>query len=193
MGTRSVGTPCTSAVHRLSTTLSRALLVRVCVWAAMTVVGRNCAHSIGSAPLVLVITVVMEARAIGTPTSNTVHRLTAALSDTGDLAIIKWTFLTIQVSLGGHLVCSAALILMAWSILAAAIDSPLAYAIHWLAATTLRALLQVISVWASITIVHGHLAHTVDAAALVLVVLLLVVASIIVAPGANTVSRLSTT
>ena len=78
------------------------------------------------------------------------------------------------------------------SILAAAIDGPLAFAIHWLAATTLRALLQVISVWASITIVHGHLAHTVDAAALVLVVLLLVVASIIVAPGANTVSRLST-
>ena len=112
---RIIGTPCTKAVHRLSTTLRRALLVCVCVRASKTVVGRNCTHGIGSATSVLVVVVVVEARAIGTPTSNTVHRLTAALSDTGDLAIIKWTFLTIQVSLGGHLVRSAALILMAWS------------------------------------------------------------------------------
>ena len=81
----------------------------------MTVVGRNCAHSIGSAPLVLVVAVVVEARAIGTPTSNTIHRLTAALSDTGDLAIIKWTNLSTKFGLGGYLVRSAALILMTWS------------------------------------------------------------------------------
>ena len=194
MGTRSIGTPCTSAVHRLSTTLSRALLVRVCVWAAMTVVGRNCAHSIGSAPLVLVITVVVDTAAIGTKASNTVYRLTAALSDTGDLAIVKWTFLTIQVSLGGHLVRSAALVLVGLgTVFAAAIDSPLAFAIHWLAATTLRALLQVISVCASITIVHGHLAHTVDAAALVLVATSLIVANIIFTPGSDTVHWLSAT
>ena len=115
MGTRSVGTPCTSAVHRLTAALSRALLVRVCICTAMTVVGRHCAHSIGSAPLVLVVTVVVDTAAIGTKASNTVHRLTATLGDTGNLAIIKWTFLTIQVSLGGHLVCSAALVLMTWS------------------------------------------------------------------------------
>ena len=46
--------------------------------------------------------------------------------------------------------------------------------------------------WASITIVHGHLAHTVDAAMLVRVIVLLIEASIIVAPGANTVHWLST-
>jgi len=77
--------------------------------------------------------------------------------------------------------------------MAAAVYSPLALAVHGLAATTLGALLQVVLVWASITIVHGNLAHTVHAAALILVVIVVIRASIVVAPRANAVNRLRTT
>ena len=52
--------------------------------------------------------------------------------------------------------------------------------------------MEIVSVWASIAIVHGNLAHTVYAAALILVTNTFVVAGIIVAPRSNTVHRLST-
>ena len=76
--------------------------------------------------------------------------------------------------------------------MATVIHSPLAFAVNWLTATALGAVLEVVSVWASIAIVHGNLAHTVEAAALILVILFIIMAGIIVAPRSNTVHRLST-
>ena len=74
----------------------------------------------------------------------------------------------------------------------AAIRTPYAFAVHRLGTATLGASLKIVSVWASIAIESGNLAHTVDAAALILVICFLIMAGIIVAPSSNTVHRLST-
>ena len=70
-----IGTPTSQAVHRLGTALRGALLVGMSVSTSVAIVGVICADGIVSAAPVLVVLAVIEARAIGTPVSNTVHRL----------------------------------------------------------------------------------------------------------------------
>ena len=67
--------PTSQTVHRLGTALRGALLVGMSVSTSVAIVGRVCADDIVSAAPVLVVLAVMEARAVGTPVSNTVHRL----------------------------------------------------------------------------------------------------------------------
>ena len=69
--------PTSQAVHRLGTALRGALLVGIGIETTKSIVGRVCADDIVSAAPVLVVLAVMEARAVGTPVSNTVHRLAA--------------------------------------------------------------------------------------------------------------------
>ena len=69
--------PYSKAVHRLGTALRGALLVGMSVSTSVAIVGVICADGIVSAAPVLVVLDVMEARAVGTPVSNTVHRLAA--------------------------------------------------------------------------------------------------------------------
>ena len=192
--TNTIFHPITNTVHWLRAPRTCALLVRVGIWASKAVVGRVGGNGIGPAPLVLVVAGVVIASAIRTPVTNTVHGLGALLSGAIHLACGVGALLSIQVSLDGHLIRSAALILVArYHMHASTKDRPFALAVHGLAATTLGALLQVVLVWASKTIVHGNLAHTVHAAALILVVVVVIRASIVVAPRANAVHRLRTT
>ena len=185
--------PCTQAVHRLGTALRGALLVGIDVWASESIVGRICADGIVSAAPVLVIIAVMEARAVGTPVSNTVHWLAATILGALNLAVRVWTLLSIEIVLRGDLVGSAALVLVVFSnVIAAAVQAPLADTVHRLTATILRALLQLISMRTSIAIVQGRLSNNVQSAALVLVISFFVVASVIRAPSTNTVHRLGT-
>ena len=135
----------------------------------------------------------METSSISTPVTSTVHWLAATLSDAINLAILVRTSLSIQVSLGGDLKGPAALILMlACNMVTAAVHSPVAFAVHRLATTALGAVLEIVSMWASIAIIQGNLAHTVHTATLILVANTFVVAGVIVAPRSNTVHRLST-
>ena len=185
--------PISQAVHRLSTALRGALLVGIDIWASESIVGRVCSDNIVSAAPVLVVLIVMEASVIGTPVSNTVHWLAAAVCRTLDLVVCMQTFLATQVSLCGDLVGSAALVLVVFSnVIAAAVQAPLADTVHRLTATILRALLQLISMRTSIAIVQGRLSNNVQSAALVLVISFFVVASVIHAPSTNTVHRLGT-
>ena len=122
ISTRSIGLPFSQAIHWLGTAISGALLESIGIWAAKAIVGSTSADTIDSASSVLVILGVMEASSIGSPGSNTVNRLTATRLDALDLLVLNWASLTVQVSLGGDLVGSAALILVASSnMLAAAI------------------------------------------------------------------------
>ena len=109
----SIGLPLTQAVHWLGTALSGALLVGVDIWTSKTIVSSIGADGVGSAALVLVLIAVMETGAIGTPVSCTVHWLTATVGSTLNLVVLKWTLNSIQVRLGGDLVGSATLILVA--------------------------------------------------------------------------------
>ena len=128
------------------------------VWATESIVDRACADGIVSAAPVLVVFAVMEARAIGTPVSNTVHRLAATILGALDLVVRVWTLLAIEIVLRGDLVGSAALVLVTRSnMLAASVGAPLALAVHRLAAAALRALLELVGMRTSIPIVQSKL------------------------------------
>ena len=185
--------PTSQAVHRLGTALRGALLVGMSVRTSIAIVGHICADGIVSAAPVLVVLAVMEARAIGTPVSNTVHRLAATILGALDLAVRMWTLLTVEVLLRGDLVGSAALVLVTNSLmLAASVGAPLALAVHRLAAAALRALCETILMRTSKATVQVCLGDTVHSAALVVVIILVVMASVIHAPSTNTVHRLGT-
>ena len=188
----SVFLECAKAVHGLGTALRRALLESLGVWAAVTVVGNIGRNLVDPAAPVLVVIRVVEALGIRSPSTNTVHRLAALVLGTVHLAIRVRASLAAQVSRRGHLVGAAALVLVARSnMLTATIRSPLALAVHGLAAARLGALLESILVRASKAVVQGNLRNLVETAALVLMILLVVVARSIRLPCSDAVNRLS--
>ena len=186
--------PTSQTVHRLGTALRGALLVGMSVSTSVAIVGVICADGIVSAAPVLVILAVMEARAIGTPVSNTVHRLATAVCRAINLVVCMRTFLTIEIVLCGDLESSASFVLVLFLVIviAAAIQAPLTNTVHRLTATTLCALLETISMRTSIATAQGRLSNNVHTATLVLVISFFVVASVIHAPSTNTVHRLGT-
>ena len=99
--------PLALAIHWLDATSCGALLVSIGVWTAVTVVSRVSADGVGPAPPVLVVVVIMEARAVSSPVANTVNGLRATLLDALHMVVLMWALLSIQVSLGGDLVGSA--------------------------------------------------------------------------------------
>ena len=193
MGASTILFPLAKTINRLGAALGGALLVRVLVWASITIVGSVGGDLVGSAPLVNVILGVMEASAIHAPVSNTINRLRATLSDTLHLAILVWALLSTQVRLCGDLIGSAPLVVVSTSNMAAsAIQAPLALTIHRLTATRLGAVLQLVLVWASIAIVQSRLAHFIQTAALILMVSLTVSTSIILTPSTDAIDGLET-
>ena len=103
------------------------------MWASKAIVQGNLAHTVHTAALILVVLVVIGASIVGTPRSNTVHRLST---------------------------------------------------------TIVGALLEIVGVWASMSIVGSNHRDLVQSALLVLVGVLVMLARIILIPSANTVHRL---
>ena len=191
--TRVVLRECTKAVHRLGTALRRALLEGMRVRAAVTVVSHVGRDLVDPAAPVLVVVGVMVAAIILSPGTHAVHRLAALLNSALDLTIIMRTLRAAEVSQSGHLVGTAALVLVAISnMLAGTEGCPFADTVNRLAAASLSALTQSILMRASIAVVQGDLRNRVHTAALVDLVSLLKVALVIVAPGTDTIDRLGT-
>ena len=139
------------------------------------------------------IIAVMEASTVGTPVSNAVHRLAAALSNAIHRAVLVRTFFSVQVWNSVDLVGSAALVLVAINNMgAASIGAPLALAVDRLSATTLRALLELVFMRTSITTVQSRLRDLISTASLIMMMKLIVRAYSIVFPSSNTVHRLGT-
>ena len=121
------------------------------------------------APPVLVIICTVLASAVGTPGSSAVNRLRASGLGALDLLVLEWALLSVQVSLNGNLVGPAALVLVSiGNVVAASVQAPLSNTIDRLSATTLGAVLELVSMWASVTVVGSRLANNVLTAALVL-------------------------
>ena len=99
--------PPAKAIHWLRAASGSALLVSIGIWTAITVVSRVSADGVGPAPPVLVVSAVMEARAVSSPVANTVNGLRATLLDALRLPINKRAGLPTKLSLGGDLVGSA--------------------------------------------------------------------------------------
>ena len=183
----------TKTVHRLRASLRSALLEGMHIRAAVTAVGDIGRNLVDPAAPVLVVIRVMVALAIRTPSANAVHGLAAFASRTLNLVVLVRAFLAVQVSLDGHLVGVAALVLVAiHNMSAGTVRSPLALAIHGLAAARLSALLKSILMRASESVVQSNLRHLVHTAALVLVVTQHILALIIGTPSAHAINRLRT-
>ena len=134
----------------------------------------------------------MSTRSIRSPFAFAVHRL--ATTPLGALLklILMWASIsTVQCSLA-DLVDSAALILMIpKNILTLSIITPGSYTVHWLSTFLSSALLKLMSVWASITVLSSSNCNLVQSATLVLVGILVVSTGTVLIPGANTVHWLS--
>ena len=111
----SISTPSSQAIHRLGTALSGALFKSVRIRASITIVGSISANCVSSAPSVLVVDFIMLTGTIRAPVSNTVNRLRAAVGGASNFIVSKWTRLASQIRLGGDLVGSATLVLVAHS------------------------------------------------------------------------------
>ena len=112
MLTGSISTPRANTVNWLRATAGCALLVCVLVWTSIAIVSNTGGDLVGSASPVNVISSIMEAVAIHTPVSNTIHWLRATLNCALNLAILMWALLSTQVSHSGDSVSSAALVFM---------------------------------------------------------------------------------
>ena len=182
-----------NTVHRLRTAIGCALLEGMCVRASITVVGNIGRNLVNPAASVLVILGIMEAAIVLSKRTNAINRLAALAHRALHLVVHVRAGLAIESSNGGHLVGVAALILVAISNMSAGtVRSPLALAVHRLAAARVGALLEIMIMRASIAVVHSNLGDLVETAALVLMISLNILALIISSPGANAVNGLGT-
>ena len=139
--------------------------------AAITVVSSTLVDLVVPASLILVVAAIMIAGCIGTPGSNTVHRLRAATGGALLEIICIWTAVTAVSSICGHLVVPASPVLVVLGIMVAScIGTPGSSTVYRLGTTTLGALLVVVAVCTAITVVSSIGAVLVESASPVLVV-----------------------
>ena len=191
MVTVTIGTPVSITVHRLAATLTLALNKSILMWALFSIQVSLDVHHVRSAALVLVAISNMGAASIGAPLALAVHRLsTAALRALLELVII-WTSIPIVQSNLAHAIDTATLVLViCFIIVASVIHTPRSNTVHRLGTLLSGALLKLVGIWASISVVGGLDRDLVQSAALVLMNLLVMEASIILVPGSDTVHRL---
>ena len=121
---RSVSSPRTNTIHRLSTTRGGALLVVVAVWAAGSAIGLICGDTVVPAPLVLVVRAIMVTRSVTTPSANTVQRLRASAGCALLVLVGVRAIVTVGCPALGNRVLSATLVLVAAGFVARSVSSP---------------------------------------------------------------------
>ena len=185
--------PLSNAIHRLAATTLGAVLETILIWTRISVVQGNLTHCVCAASLILMIILLVQARCIVAPRSNTVHGLSALLGGALLKFVSVWASITIVGRSDSDLVESALLVLVSFLVMEAlSISIPRPNTIHRLRATRCRALLVVVAVCAAITIVSSVGAVLVVPAPPVLVVCGVVVAWSVRIPRSSTVHRLNT-
>ena len=166
-----ISTPSSSTVHWLSTSTSRARDLIVAVRALLAIGCRFSGHLVSLAALVLVARSNMLTNAIRSPLTLTVNRLAASRLGAMLLSILVHAIVTIVLGILGNHKAAAPLVLMILLIVEAGfISTPSSNTVHRLGTTRLGALLVLVAVWASITIVSSVGAVHVLSAPVVLVV-----------------------
>ena len=185
--------PVSDTVHWLRALLIGALLKLVLEWASKSIVGSRNGDPVGSASLVVVIFLFVEAFTVSIPSTNAINRLSAAAHSALHIAVSVWASVATVGSSSFHCVRSASRVLVCLGVISTvSIVVPSSQAIHWLGAALSGALLVSVLVWASITVV-GHIdTDGIGPASPVLVVIGIVEASSVRSPVSNTVNRLFT-
>ena len=186
----SIRRPLSLTVNRLTATTLGAVPQVVSMWASKAIVFGPLSNGVHTAALVLVILVVIGTRTVGTPGSNAIHRLRAAGGGALLIVVGVSTSITVVGSVGGVLVVSAPSILVVTVMLTRSVSSPGTGAVQRLGAARSGALLVVVAVCATLSIVSSVCGHLVVSAPLVLVVRGVMVAGCVRTPRTNTVHRL---
>ena len=189
-----VNTPLSLAINGLTATTLGALLQLVLVWASKAIVQGNLAHTVHTAALILVVLVVIGASIVGTPRSNTVHRLSTTIVGALLEVVGVWASMSVVGSNHRDLVQSALLVLVRVLVMLARIVLiPSANTVHRLGATILGALLKVVHEGACISIVLVYNTDCVCSAPSVRLSLWSVSTTFVIIPCSNTVHRLGAT
>ena len=159
--------------------------------AHISIRGRLCGDLVGPASLILVTISDVLAATIQAPLTFAINWLTtAALCALGRL-ILKWASIsTVQGRLSDHIISAALVLVICFIVVASVIHAPSTNTVHRLGTLLSGALLKVVGIWASISVVGGLDRDLVQSAALVLMNLLVMEASIILVPSSDTVDRL---
>ena len=193
MEARGILIPSTNTVNRLLAKLSAALNIAVSVWASVSIVRRGSAHNVSPALLVLVCVIIMKTRSKFIPSSQAVHWLGAALSGALLISIGIRASKAIVGSISADGIGPASPVLVILLIVeACGVVTPLSNAVHRLAASSHITLHFFILVRALHSPQSRFCRDLVDSAALILVSRSNMLASIIGAPLALTINRLST-
>ena len=154
METCGVVTPLSNTVNRLGATFSGALDLLVLKWTLLAIQNRFGRDLVGSALLVLVLSLNVLASIISSPRTFTINRLSASNIRALGQTVLVWAVITIVESNLAHTVSTAALICMIFCcIFAVRVISPSSNTVNRLGAALCSALLQFILVWARVTIV----------------------------------------
>jgi len=141
------------------------------MWAGLSVGGWLSGDLVGSALLVLVARGNVLASAVRSPLTLTVHRLSATALGAVLLSVgVSASVSTVLRNLTDHEEAAPLVLVVILVIEASSVGSPGANAVHRLGATRLSALLVVVAVWASVSVVSGALGVLVVPAPVVLVV-----------------------
>ena len=174
MEASAICTPVSNTINRLGATLSDTLSLAILVWALLSTQIRLGGDFVGSASLVLVSTSNMAAGAIGAPLALAIHWLTATRLGTVTKIVGMWAGVPIELGTLNHFVEAAVLILVIlFVIVASTIRIPRANTVHWLRAPRRGALVEVVCVWASVTIVSSTSCNLVHPAPLVLMIIIM--------------------
>ena len=191
VGARSPVLPRTHAIDRLRASSSRASLVVVRMRTSVAIVCGVCGNLVVPAPLVLVVSSIVIARAVRAPKTHTIGGLSTA--SVGALVVVvsvRASVAVVRSTLAVHVLPATLVLVVSTVVVARAIGAPRADAIHGLRAAPVRALVVVVRVGAPVTVVGGVLGDLVTPATLVLVVSTVVVARAIRVPGTDAIHRL---
>ena len=137
--------PSTLAINRLTASRLGAVGATILIWTSKAIVGRSLADAVHAATLVLVVLLVIVARVVDTPRSNTVNRLSALLSGALLKLISVWTAISIVGRSNRNLVGSASLVLASVLVMSAGrVHIPSSDTVHWLRALVSFALLKLV-------------------------------------------------
>ena len=188
---RAIWIPSSNTVHWLTATTRRTRLIVVSLWAAIAVVGSVFGDLVQSASSVLVIGGGVLACSICSPSTNTVHWLTATTCGADLVVVGIGATITIVGRIFADLIVFASPVLMVTVVGTRSVSTPISDAVHWLAATTSGTLVIVIAVWTRFAIMGRVFADLVLSALLVLVSPTVVMARPVCSPSSYTVHRLT--
>ena len=183
--------PISNTINRLAAARLCAFFLLMTMWTLLSVLFSFNLHRVFPALETFVTLFLVHAGAVGFPLTITINGLTATTLGALLQLVLVWASKAIVQGNLAHTVHTAALVLVVLVVLGASIVSaPRSNTVHRLGTTIVGALLEVVGVWASMSVIICMKGDLVDPAFPVAVRILIMATESILIPSANTVHRL---